>query len=54
MQKCKSGRAFSIGLGPGLGLKLVKNFGHKTYFCLKCTKYDQNYLATLLNFSDLT
>ena len=59
-QSCKSRRAFQVefGLGPGLGLKLAKISGliraWEVLFVLGEQKYNQNNLATLLNFSDLT
>ena len=57
-QSCKSGRAFRVGFGPGSGLKLKKILGliraWDVLFGLGAQKYNQNNLATLLNFSDLT
>ena len=53
-QSCKSGRAF----GSGSGLKLSKISGliraWDVLFVLGVQKYNQNYLATLLNSLDLT
>ena len=59
-QSCKSGRVFRVGFGfgPGSGLKLTKISGliraWDVLFVLSAQKYNQNNLATLLNFSDLT
>ena len=57
-QSCKSGRAFRVGFGPGSGPKLTKTSGliraWDVLFVLSAQKYNQNNLATLLNFSDLT
>ena len=57
-QSCKSGRAFRVGFGPGSGLKLTKMSGliraWDELFVLGVQKNNQNYLAILLNFKDLT
>ena len=57
-QSCKSGRAFQVGFGPGLGLKLTKISGliraWDVLFVLGVQKNNQNILAILLNFLDLT
>ena len=53
-QSCKTGRAFRVGFGPKVGKNFGHNSGLKRTFCLRCTNLNQNNLATLLNFSDLT
>ena len=57
-QSCKSGRAFRVGFGPGLGLKLTKISGliraWDVLFVLGVQKNNQNNLAISLNFLDLT
>ena len=57
-QSCKSGRVFRVGFGPGSGLKLTTISGliraWDVLFVLSAQKYNQNNLATLLDFSDLT
>ena len=57
-QSCKSGRAFRVKFGPGSGLNLTKILGLNRawdlLFVLSAQKYNQNDLARLLNFSDLT
>ena len=54
-QSCKSGRVFRVGFG----IQVYKNFGLNIWardvlFVLDAQKYNQNNLATLLNFLDLT
>ena len=53
VQSCKSGRAFRVGFG----LKVDKILGiiraRDGLFVLGAQKYNQNNLATLLNFSHL-
>ena len=57
-QSCKSGRAFRVGFG--FWPKVDKHFGltviwaWDVFFVLGAQKYNQNNLAALLNFSDLT
>ena len=45
-QSCQSGRAFRVGFGPGLGLKLTKISGliraWEVHFALRAQKYNQN------------
>ena len=57
-RSCKSGRAFRVGFGPGMGLKLTKISGliraWDVLFVLGVQRNNQNKLATLLNFLDLT
>ena len=57
-RSCESGRAFRVGFGPGSGLKLTKisglNWTWDVLFVSRAQKYNQNNLATLLNFLDLT
>ena len=54
VQSCMLGRAFPIGFGT----KVDTNSGLIRAWDVLCVlgakKYDQNYLATLLNFSDFT
>ena len=51
-------RAFRVGFGPGSGLKLTTISGlirtRDVLFLFGTQNYNQNNLATLLNFSDLT
>ena len=55
LQSCKLGRAFRVGFRP----RVDKNFGlysglRRTFCLIGAQKYNQNNMATLLNFSDLT
>ena len=53
-QSCKSDQAFRVEVGP----KVDKNFGliraREVFFVLDGQKYNQNNLAALLIFSDVT
>ena len=53
-QSCTTSRAFRVGFGPKVGKNFGDNSGLKHTFRLRCTTHNQNNLATLLNFSDLT
>ena len=53
-QSCKSGRTFRVGFGPQVDKNIGLNSGLRRTFCFRCSKNNQNNLATLLNFSDLT
>ena len=53
-QSGKSGRAFSVGFWPKFDKNFEPNLGLRRAFVLGAQKYNQNDLATLLNFSDLT
>ena len=58
-QSCKSGRAFQVGFRSGSGLKLTKisclfRAWDVLLFVLGAQKYNQNNLATMLDFLDLT
>ena len=58
-QSCKSGRAFQVGFGHKVDkiLGLIRAWGVFFvffFFVLDAQKYNQIYLETSLNFSDLT
>ena len=53
-QSCKSGRAFLIGFGPEVEKISGLIRAWDALFVLGAQKYNQNNLATLLNFTELT
>ena len=57
-QSCKSGRVFGVEFGLGSALKLTKISSliraWDVLFVVSAQKYNQNNLATLLSFADLT
>ena len=54
-QSCKSARTFRVGFGFGPKVNKISGLfrARDVLFVLNAQKYNQNNLATLLNFSDL-